>query len=259
MPPRAVARRVRSSRATHPKTHALALALAQHTIGGGFPEGTFLPPESDLGRRYGMSRPSVREAIRRLEAAGLVQIRRSVGTYVNPPQRWNLFDLLVLRAFISSGNLPAIVNELIELRRAVEVEASGLAAGRITADRLQELRQWLDHMDAQMGDSDVFAQADIAYHNGIAAASGNRFLQGVMRFLSEPLTEARRLTSRAGGREGRANAQRHHTAIFDAIAARDGTAAREAMTRHLVEVEDDIRRAILALVPSNRREQHAHR
>jgi GntR family transcriptional regulator, transcriptional repressor for pyruvate dehydrogenase complex len=98
-------------------------------------------------------------------------------------------------------------------------------------------------MDATLDDAKAIAEADIRFHDVIIRASRNRFLQGIMNYLHEPLSRARFLTMQTGGRKGRLRAQRHHRAIFEALAARDSTLVQERMQNHMKQLEEDMEKA----------------
>ncbi len=226
--------------------HAVDL-IAKAIIGKEYQEGTFLPSESELGKLYSVSRSVVRETIQRLAAAGLVETRHGVGTYINPSSEWNLFDPLLLRAFVDSGNLPAISRELVELRSVVEIESARRAAQRATPKHIQLLERWLEQMEVGIDDLETFARADVAYHNSIIASTENRFLIQIMKYLTDPIIETRRITTQIGGPEGRREAQRWHREVYEAIRAQDAQAAAEAMRHHMEQLEDIINRALLLL------------
>jgi DNA-binding FadR family transcriptional regulator len=225
------------------KADRLSTEMSQQIVDGQLLAGTVLASEKQLGSSYGMSRPHVRQALQRLAAAGLIATRHGLGSYVNTKDCWNLFDPLLLEAFVASGNLAAIAVELVELRKMVEVECTKLAAERITPLELQELKKYLEQMDATLDDPAGIAQADIQFHNVIIAASRNRFLQGIMSYLHEPLSKARLLTMQAGQREGRLRALNHHKAIFKALAKHDVSLAQKGMLVHMRQLEEDMEKA----------------
>lgn len=231
------------------KPDQVAAALAQDVVSRQAPAGSLLPTEAQLVERFGVSRSVVREALRGLAATGLVETRHGVGSIVNDERRWDVFDPQVLEAHVTTGSLPAIVGELVEVRRLVEVEAAALAAERASAAERRTLRHWLDRMEQLMDEPPAMAQADIAFHDIILEAAGNRFLHAVMEYLRPVLTRARVMTSELGGRAGRRRAQTAHAAVLERIEARDPAGAREAMREHVLVSEDDIRNAILRLGP----------
>lgn len=226
------------------KADAVARQLAQLIVSRQLVAGGLLASEKELSRHYGISRPNIRLALRRLSTAGLVDTHHGVGTFVNPPEQWNLFDPMLLNALLHDDDLSAIAEELVELRRMVEVECAGLAAVHIDAQGLQQLERSVQRMAEALDDVEQVSRIDLAFHDVIIRASHNRFLQGIMAYVREPLEQARFLTMQTGGPEGRARAHRSHRAIYDAISARDVSAARAAMAEHMRQLEHDMRNAL---------------
>lgn len=229
------------------KADEVARELAQLCVDGQLPAGTLLASENKLSRLYGVSRPNIRRALHRLVTAGLVETRHGVGSFVGPKEKWNLFDPMLLQALMRNNSLSAIAEELVELRKMVEVESAGLAATRISTSELRQLERWLGRMKAALNQVELVTESDLAFHEIIVSASRNRFLQGIMSYLQEPLERARYLTMETGGSEGRMRAYRSHQAIFEAIAARDVSRARQAMSEHMEQLEKDMRAALLVL------------
>ena len=226
------------------KADGVARQLAQLVVSRQLAAGGLLASEKELSRHYGISRPNIRVALRRLSTAGLVDTHHGVGTFVNPPEQWNLFDPMLLNALLQDDDLSAIAEELVELRWMVEVECAGLAATRIDAQGLQQLERSVQRMAEVLDDVEQVSRTDLAFHDVIIQASHNRFLQGIMAYVREPLEQARFLTMQAGGPAGRARAQQSHRAIYEAIAARDVHAARDAMAAHMRQLEHDMRNAL---------------
>jgi GntR family transcriptional regulator, transcriptional repressor for pyruvate dehydrogenase complex len=234
------------ARAPSGKSAAIARDLASLVVSATLTPGTLLPTENELTQSHAASRPIVREAIRLLGGAGLVETRHGVGSIVNPPRLWNVFDPIVLAAHLDNRNLPAIVGELLDLRRTVEVESVGMAARRITPSELASLRASVDRMGAHLDDPERTAHADFAFHETIIEAAGNRFFDGILRYVRAALWEGRQLTSHGGGLRGRTQAFEHHRAILAAVEARDPERARAAMEEHLAVAASDLRRVVLA-------------
>ena len=226
------------------KGAVIARDLASRIVSGGLVPGTLLPTEHELVRRHGASRPVIREAIHLLGSAGLVETRHGVGSLVNPPSLWQVFDPVVLNAHLDNRNLPVIAPELLDLRRMVEVESAGIAAERISPAQLVALAGWLDRMGACLDQSEAAARADFAFHEAIIEATGNRFFAAIVRYVRAALWELRLLTSHAGGLAGRTRAFEFHRSIYHAIAQRDGAAAREVMAAHMDVAAEDLRRVV---------------
>jgi len=230
------------------KSAAIARDLASQVVSATLAPGTLLPTENELTHRHAASRPIVREAIRLLGGAGLVETRHGVGSIVNPPRLWNVFDPIVLAAHLDNRNLPAIVGELLALRRTVEVESAGIAATRITPAELAALRGSFDRMGSHLDDAERTAHADFEFHETIIEAAGNRFFDGIVRYVRAALWEGRQLTSRGGGLTGRTRAHEHHRAILAALEAHDPERARATMREHLAIAAVDLQRVVTTSV-----------
>lgn len=227
------------------RTEALSVDLARRVVAGEWAVGSLLTSEPALSREYQLSRPSVREALQRLLAAGLISTRHGLGSAVQAAENWQLLDPLVLRAYVESGRVADIAGELLELRTTVEVRAAGLAAVRISAQQRRALRDWWDRLEATLTEPDAFAAADVAFHDVIMRATGNRFLRGIAVYLAEPLNAARRMTAHSGGLEGCTRAQQAHQKILRAIEVGDAGAARATMSEHMQQTESDVKQALL--------------
>jgi DNA-binding FadR family transcriptional regulator len=171
--------------------------------------GDRLPTESAIMAEYGVSRSVVREAISRLQAAGLVETRHGIGTFVLEPP------------------LPGTALAILELRMGMETEAAALAAMRRSEAQLAALREALDDMlqAQQAGESTV--EADVRFHRILAESSANRYFVDLQGQLGRVL----------GARErppGSFERMHHeHEDIVEAIARQDADAARAAMRTHL--------------------------
>jgi DNA-binding FadR family transcriptional regulator len=171
--------------------------------------GDRLPTESAIMAEYGVSRSVVREAISRLQAAGLVETRHGIGTFVLEPP------------------LPGTALAILELRMGMETEAAALAAMRRSEAQLAALREALDDMlqAQQAGESTV--EADVRFHRILAESSANRYFVDLQGQLGRVLSARERPP---GSFE---RMHREHEDIVDAIARQDADAARAAMRTHL--------------------------
>ena len=100
-----------------------------------YPPGTQLPPEHELAESFGVSRIVTREAMRILSTRGVVAVRQGRNTAVSPIDRWNLLDPEVLIALFKAGKLGSLSQDIVDMRKMLEVEAAGLAAGRASPSR----------------------------------------------------------------------------------------------------------------------------
>jgi GntR family transcriptional repressor for pyruvate dehydrogenase complex len=229
------------------RMHRQVMRVLLEDIANGRPKvGDRLPRESDLAVHFGVSRGVVRECLRGLEERGVVVVRQGSGARVAPEGRWNVLDADVLAVLLHSGHGAAALFELLECRRVIEVSAAGLAAARATGDDLSELSDALARMVAaservpgSQAAEDLFHVADIAFHEAIFRAAGNRALLRMVQPIQKTLINARRPLAAPERRFVRALPE--HKAILSAIAGRDPAAARAAMQAHLETVESYLR------------------
>jgi len=211
----------------------VAEQVARLIAAGEFLPGNRLPPERDLARQFGVSRPTVREAMVALELAGLVEVRTGAGIYVNAkPAEARMLPLWLG----DSGPGPI---ELIEARRTIEPVVAAAAARRASRHDLAAIEETLLDM-ARSTDSPSFRSADRRFHQRIAQASGNSVLVAMVDSLWAQMFTP--IFERLGRRTGllperRDLARDEHMAIVAAISAHDPEAARRAMSTHLGNVE----------------------
>lgn len=190
--------------------------------------GERLPSERSLAERFRVSRATMREALRLLEASGLLEIRPGSGAMIRAPAS-AAGHLLAQR--LDGLNL----RDLFEFRFIVEPEAAALAARRAVPDLLQELERVLRAQERSLEDPHGFLTEDMEFHQLIAMTSGNAVLQEVIRVLNAGLRQTRlramaRVYDPVRTLEG-------HRRIFQALLDGHEEEAREAMRWHLSEVE----------------------
>ena len=144
-------------------------ALGEDILSGRFPPGEKLPSEQDLLERFGVSRTSLREALKTLTAKGLLVVKTRVGTKVSERIRWNLFDPEVLAWKVSAGMDADFRRHLAEVRRAVEPATAELASVHRTEEDLAAMRQAITTMREETASEHGFARADLSLHLAIAA------------------------------------------------------------------------------------------
>ena len=210
--------------------------LAAQIATGDLAEGELLPREVDLAEEFRVSRGVTRESIRALEERGLLRVRHGRGATVAPRADWDLFDPDVIVILLDSPAAPEVLGDYLECRRIIEVEAAGLAAERISDADEARLGLQLTAMDhavevrGAVGEA-AFHEADVAFHETIAEATGNRALATLARRVHTALLAARYPLARPAYRRDRALPE--HRAIHDAIVAHKPLEARTAMTTHL--------------------------
>ena len=197
---------------------------------GEFAAGTRLPAERDLAKQLGVSRPSVREALIAMEVEGWVEVRTGSGVYVLDRS---------MRTKRADGPLIALTEwgplELIRARRVVEGEIASMAASQAKRKDRDAMRAAIDTMVADANRGVLPLDGDRAFHTAIVEACGNAVLIETV----QSFWDSRRgpLFTRLGGyfetMKSWQSAIAEHEAIFAAICARDGPAARGAMHAHM--------------------------
>lgn len=227
------------------KVQRLYLQVAdqlQALIGSGtFAAGSRLPSERDLAGQFGVSRPTIREAMIALEIAGLVDVRSGSGVYVSEPPAttaapWEL-AMQNLAAFEEPGPF-----EILEARMFFEAETCALAASRISDAQLEQLGSLLSAMAQENLQPSVSERADEQFHRLIAQAAGNSAMAATVDWLWQLRNEAP-ISTRFHERireEGDRPIVADHQAILAALQARDEDACRAAMRQHLQRVIDHL-------------------
>lgn len=218
--------------------------LLDRIIGGEFPPGSTVPGELELSARHDVSRMTVREAMKTLEAQRILSVERGRGTFVNPLNRWASLEA-VLRAASEGRDEAESSIQLIELRRMLETGACELAAGRIAEAEVDSLFAHITAMRAAHHVNDVaaFVEADLAFHDIILHASGNVFVAVLFEPLHRVLEKRRTETSAVPAIQEHAIG--HHQNIAEALQARDAQRARAAMDAHMQQTLDDLRNLVL--------------
>ena len=199
--------------------------------------GTRLPREADLAAQLGLSRNSLREAVRALSLARVLEVRQGDGTYVSSLEPGELLEPTLLATHLFQGRT---VLELFEVRRMLEPEAAAMAALRVDEDVLRSLRRELDRMVAAGDRADELVEADAAFHDVIAGAPGNGVLRALLGSLSTSTVRAR-LWHGLADRKALDVAREEHARIYDAIAAGDVDLARAATLVHIANNESWLR------------------
>lgn len=150
--------------------------LGTGVISGKFPAGSVLPSDAELMDKFEVSRTVLREAIKTLEAKGLVEARPKVGTKVAKRHRWNLFDPQVLAWHLGTPPDEAFIAGLHEIRFQLEPLAARNVAERRTGEQIRLMYYWLRQMELSRDDVNSFCLADFEIHRIIADASSNPFM-----------------------------------------------------------------------------------
>ncbi len=201
---------------------------------GVFAPGSRLPPERELVEQFGVSRVSVREALRSLEALGLIRVVAGRGCFVRGDLVENRDQ--TVRHWLSSHAAELV--DLLKVRAAIETLAAEEAAQRREPSSLAGLQEahaaFVAAVDQNASPSEL-VEHDVRFHESLAAASGSPLIMELTHHLNSYLAEARQHTMAPPGRPGRS--LREHGAVVAAVVAGDERAAGRAMRRHVKAVQ----------------------
>jgi GntR family transcriptional repressor for pyruvate dehydrogenase complex len=198
--------------------------------------GSPLPPERTLAQQLQVSRNALREAIRVLEQKGLVVVRPGSGTYVAEPTPQVLREPLGILVQLNTRHL----FELIEARKAIEVEVAGLTAERATPEDLEQIGHWLNEMEEHFDLADSYTEADVAFHAALAKAAKNEVLRVILDSMRDALRQNIKILVLRHP-TAKHDAMRYHRLIFQALKEKSSEKARKAMSEHLEVVAQDLR------------------
>lgn len=199
--------------------------------------GDKLPGERDLAQMLGVSRNSLREALKSLAATGVVEIKHGQGVFITNCELENIF-----KQYLASFNIDIEkLRDLYTVRRVLETQAIELACQKASDDELKAIKNFLLETKKNITKSqDTFvllAESDGKFHNSIMKASHNYVLEQIMPTLIDLLLDARVQSAR----KGRAlKSLEEHLIIADALVMRNIEEAKKAMENHLIQVEKDL-------------------
>ncbi len=201
-------------------------------VSGELKPGERLPPEPVLAAQLGVSRSSLREAVRALTLIQVLDVRHGDGTYVTSLEPGMLVESTGFIAELLGGGREV---ELFQIRRILEPAAAELAVGRIDDEAIEVLHQLVLQMEAATSVPEL-TRIDIEFHRTLTRAAGNPFLTSLVDKLENETTRARQWNLMTG--EGVAEVTKvEHRAIYDAVRVRDADLARATVTTHIARGE----------------------
>ena len=209
---------------------------------GEFAPGDRLPPEAVLAGELELSRPSLREAVRALAMAGVLEVRRGDGTFVTDLRPERL--LSAIGSFLDLAQDTGL-DEILECRKVLEPGATALAATRIDDSALDGLLERIERMRTLQEPGELVRE-DLAFHADIVAASGNRTLVSLVTSVSDRTARARVWRALVGS-DVLAWTHQQHMDIYTALRARDSLGAFAAASRHVTDVETWVRERLDAV------------
>jgi GntR family transcriptional repressor for pyruvate dehydrogenase complex len=200
---------------------------------GDLAPGDRLPPERDLAKLLGVSRPTLRAGIRSLTTVGIFQSKQGAGTFVAEAEESPTLDTSALRLLSALHGFTS--DEMFEARLALEMSIAALAAERVTSEQMASLAEEIAGMYASVERPEQYLGHDMQFHQTVAVPSGNRILTALMNMVASILFEYRSKTVKRAT-DLKDSAEQHHN-IYRAIREHDQEAARQAMRFHLVATQ----------------------
>lgn len=211
----------------------VAARLREMIHSGELSAGDKLPPERDLAKILGVSRPTLRAGIRSLSAVGILFSKQGAGTFVAARDESPTLDGSSLRMLSALHGFTS--DEMFEARMALEMSIAGMAAKRVTSEQMTTLAEEIAGMYASLNEPEQYLVHDMRFHQIVAAASGNRILTSLMNMVATILFEYRSKTVKRAT-DLKESAEQHHN-IYRALRDHDPEAAEKAMHDHLVETQ----------------------
>jgi len=202
--------------------------------------GDKLPPEQVLAEKFGTSRPSVREALSALEILGITESRGGKGNFIKNNFHFPLYEQKLRE--LEEEESPF---ELLEARKAVEIEIAELACKKATLEDIEAISKSLNEMKGAVSNIPRMMELDGEFHLNIARAAHNNLLFSMMTYLSNLLKEKLwvNMKEKAWNLPGIPQKYlKEHTEIFNAIKNKDSKNARKQVYHHLADVEKDLLR-----------------
>jgi DNA-binding FadR family transcriptional regulator len=203
--------------------------ILEQIVSGNLGEGTKLPSENEICASFGVSRPVVREALRKLQSDGLVYARQGVGSFVKkrPPQ-----------GLIEFGGVNDVAGLLrcFEARMAIEGTTARMAAERASVRHHRDIENALQRLENSVAAGDIADKADFDFHMAIARASGNEIFFTILNSLHGVMQKSMNVAlniTRSGSAERAKRVLAEHRQIYDAILGHDGDSAELMMRYHL--------------------------
>ena len=208
-------------------------------VDGELAPGDRLPPEKELAERLGLSRNSMREAVKALEVIGVLDVRRGDGTYVTSLEPRLLLEAI---SFVADLHNDDSLLEIFQVRRILESQATGMAAALADDAAIEALQSEVNEIDPASVKLDQLVEHDIRFHREIANIAGNTYLASLVESLSGQTVRARiwRGLTEEGAVERTLS---EHRAIADAIGQHDSGLAISLATAHVAGVERWLRQA----------------
>jgi len=218
------------------KIEQIITILQDYIVDGNLKPGDEILPERQLASQLGVSRFSLREALRVAQAQGLIEISRGRRPRVAKPSASAAAEVIALTLRRSGETLL----DLTEARQALECQIVRLAAVKAQLPHIDAMKETIKLMQQNKNDLNLCVEKDLEFHNILVKASGNKVFEIMLAPLAELLKESRRETIQANGLD---KAIKNHQAILDAIKEKDSAKAADLMRSHLQMAEEDLKKS----------------
>lgn len=213
---------------------AAAKRLREMIIEKGLKAGDRLPSESELGIRYGVSRSTVREAIKLLIAENVVEIRRGKGTFVTLQPGVGKDPL-----GLEFANQTGLLDNLMETRMMIEPQIAYLAAQRATKANIQKLADIIQKIQEAGSDKSNHTPYDVSFHRAVAECTQNDVLFRILPIICESIQEGYFKTAGVPGSYERSIES--HIRIYQAIVNKDSVSAKNETEKHIRQTQEDFK------------------
>lgn len=210
----------------------LAQRVRQLIRAGSYQPGSRLPSINEMARLFGVAHPTLREALRKLETLGVVEIRHGSGVYVGEDHN----PLVIPNPIFEGGVTRKLLLDLVDARVSIEKKTVSLAAEHATDSHLEQMRELLARAEANLDDGTVLAEVNLAFHHEIALASDNGVLGQILEVLASVIRQEQRIVLDTYG--PRQKFHQEHLAILEALERKDADLAVERMQDHLEAVRE---------------------
>lgn len=214
----------------------LAQRIVQLIRPGAYKPGDRLPSIREMARSFGVGHPTLREALKKLEIIGVVEIKHGSGVYVGRSQN----GLLVSNPIFGGVVSKKLMLDLIEARMPIEMQSAALAAANGSEEHLQRMEALMAEAEQNLDNDALLSATNMSFHREIASASGNTVLADMQEVLTNLFQREQRFILDIYG--SRTKDHNEHVGILDALRRRDPALARQRMQAHLEGVREALLR-----------------
>jgi len=214
----------------------LAQRVRRMIASGAYAPGDRLPSIGTMARQFGVAHPTLREALRKLETLGIVEIRHGSGVFVGVDEN----ALLITNPAFEGHVTRALLLDLVDARTPIEVTAAARAATEATPAQLRRMRDLLAEAGERLESPAAVSEANRAFHREIALASGNGVLHQLLGALASVFQAEQRFVNATHA--ARERFHREHLQILSALERRDAALAAARMNDHLRGVREALLR-----------------